>query len=120
MAARDGADWRSLGACLSADPDLFFPISPDSASQREEARAKAVCATCGVRAECLAFAMKTRQVHGVWGGLGEAELARLRRSHPAPDSRPAPDGRPLPERITGGGPVVIPRRGSPYPEPSAR
>jgi len=117
VAARDGADWRSLGACLSADPDLFFPISPDGASQREEARAKAVCATCGVRAECLAFAMKTRQVHGVWGGLGEAELARLRRSRPAPDSRP------LPERITGGGPVAVPGRGSRqvrYPEPSAR
>ena len=117
MTARDDVDWRSLGACLSADPDLFFPISPDGASRREEARAKAVCATCVVRAECLAFAVQTRQVHGVWGGLGEAELARLRRSSPAPD------GRTPPERFTGGGPATAPGRGSRqvrHPEPSAR
>jgi WhiB family redox-sensing transcriptional regulator len=37
------------------------------------AEAKAMCAGCEVRAECLAFAMHTRQVHGIWGGLTEHE-----------------------------------------------
>ena len=91
----DAADWRSRGACLSADPDLFFPISPGGASQRQVRRAKAVCATCPVQAECLAFAVETRQAHGVWGGLGEEELARLRLSLRPPGAAP--------ERIPGTG-----------------
>ena len=99
MSAIDGAaDWRSQGACLSADPDLFFPISPGGASQRQVRRAKAVCGTCPVQAECLAFAVETRQVHGVWGGLGEEELARLRRGLRAPGAAP--------ERIPGTGRVA--------------
>jgi WhiB family redox-sensing transcriptional regulator len=88
VAAVDGAGWRSRGACVSADPDLFFPISPGGASQRQVAQAKAVCARCGVRAECLAFAVETRQAHGVWGGLAEEERARLRRSLRAPGGSP--------------------------------
>ena len=99
MSATDeAADWRSRGACLSADPDLFFPISPGGASQRQEKRAKAVCATCPVKAECLAFAVETRQVHGVWGGLGEEELAQLGRSLRAPGA--------VPQRIPGTGRVA--------------
>lgn len=116
-ATDDATDWRARGACLSADPELFFPISSGGASERQEVRAKAVCSRCDVRAECLAFAISTRQVHGVWGGLGEAELARLR------CSRPAPDGRPIPERIPGTGRVAGRDRGHlrvQYPEPSAR
>jgi len=26
-------------------------------------------ARCPVRTQCLAFALRTRQVHGIWGGL---------------------------------------------------
>jgi WhiB family redox-sensing transcriptional regulator len=100
VAAVDGAGWRSRGACVSADPDLFFPISPGGASQRQVAQAKAVCARCGVRAECLAFAVETRQAHGVWGGLAEEERARLRRS------LRGPDGSPLRPRIPGTGPAA--------------
>ena len=81
----DAADWRAHGACLSADPDLFFPISSRGASQRQQEQAKGVCRRCGVRAQCLAFAVETRQVHGVWGGLGEEELAQLRGGLQAPD-----------------------------------
>ncbi len=100
MAAADADGWRSRGACVSADPDLFFPISPAGASQRQVAQAKAVCARCAVRAECLSFAVETRQAHGVWGGLDEEELARRRRSLRAPDSSP------LRPRIPGTGPVA--------------
>ncbi len=100
-------------ACVSADPDLFFPISASGASRHQEVRAKAVCAhctalcahctalcaQCTVRVECLDFAVASRQVHGVWGGLGEAELAALRRR------RLAPDGTPARARIPGTGRV---------------
>ena len=82
MTADADADWRDHGACLSADPDLFFPISSGGASRRQEMLAKAVCARCDVRAQCLAFALETGEVHGVWGGLGEDELKRLRAQRP--------------------------------------
>ena len=97
IAAED--NWRTRGACVTADPDLFFPISSSGASRRQEQRAKAVCASCGVRSECLDYALASRQVHGVWGGLGETELARLRRRRAGTGKTP---GR---ERIPGTGRV---------------
>jgi WhiB family transcriptional regulator, redox-sensing transcriptional regulator len=89
MTMTDDTDWRAHGACISADPELFFPISSSGASRRQERRAKAICAGCRVKAECLAFALETRQVHGVWGGLGEEELTRLRRRRRASHVRSA-------------------------------
>lgn len=83
MTADAETDWRDHGACLSADPDLFFPISSGGASRRQERLAKAICARCYVRAQCLAFALETGAVDGVWGGLGEDELRRLRAQLPA-------------------------------------
>jgi WhiB family transcriptional regulator, redox-sensing transcriptional regulator len=68
---RDG--WRSAAACRSADPELFFPISDSGPSLVQAAEAKAICAGCPVRRQCLAFALRTRQVHGIWGGRTERE-----------------------------------------------
>ncbi len=99
MPIADEDHWRSRGACVSADPDLFFPISASGASRLQEERAKAVCARCRVRSECLDYAVASRQVHGVWGGLGEAELAALRRR------RDDAGETPVPERIPGTGRV---------------
>ena len=65
--------WRSLAACQFADPDLFFPISSSGPALAQVAQAKAICAGCQVRPECLTFAVRTHQVHGVWGGLSEQE-----------------------------------------------
>lgn len=75
--------WRTLAACRSVDPDLFFPISSSGPSLAQVAQAKAICAGCPVRRECLAFALRTHQVHGVWGGLSEQERHRLRSVTPA-------------------------------------
>ena len=71
-------DWRSA-ACRSADPELFFPISAFGKARKQVAEAKAICARCPVRRQCLAFALRTRQVHGIWGGLTEDERAFIRR-----------------------------------------
>jgi WhiB family redox-sensing transcriptional regulator len=72
--------WRSAAACRSADPDLFFPISDSGPAREEAAKARAICATCQVRRECLAFALRTEQVHGIWGGTTEHERAAARRT----------------------------------------
>jgi WhiB family redox-sensing transcriptional regulator len=68
-----GEQWKSLAACGSAEPDLFFPISPAASNQVQVAEAKVVCARCLVRRECLDFAIRTRQMHGIWGGMTEEE-----------------------------------------------
>lgn len=67
------ADWQSGAVCRGADPDVFFP-----AADADAAQAKAICAGCGVRIDCLAFAMASDQRHGVWGGLSEKDRAALR------------------------------------------
>jgi WhiB family redox-sensing transcriptional regulator len=66
-------DWRPLAACRFTDPDLFFPLSERGHGVKQAAAAKAICAGCAVRRECLAFALRTRQVYGIWGGMTERE-----------------------------------------------
>jgi WhiB family redox-sensing transcriptional regulator len=72
-------NWRSAGACLTADPDLFFPISPGGPGEEQIAVAKAICAECGVRRECLEFALTHEPVYGIWGGTTPEDRQRDRR-----------------------------------------
>jgi WhiB family transcriptional regulator, redox-sensing transcriptional regulator len=75
-------DWRAEGACRTADPDLFFPVSGGAPSARDEAKALRVCARCTVRRQCLDFALRSGEAYGIWGGTtpGERTRARRRRS----------------------------------------
>jgi WhiB family redox-sensing transcriptional regulator len=75
-AAQEG--WRAHAACRDADVNTFFPTTDEEAEP-----AKAICATCPVRLECLEFALATRQEDGVWGGLTETERRRVRRRRQA-------------------------------------
>lgn len=59
----DGLDWRSYAACVGHDPDLWFPVEP-----RNDVVPIMICMSCPVRPDCLAYAKKTRQRHGIWGG----------------------------------------------------
>jgi WhiB family redox-sensing transcriptional regulator len=77
-AKANSASWGSLAACLDCDPDLFFPIAPSGPALQQIAQAKAICARCPVRRECLQYALATHQVHGVWGGTSEEERQQLR------------------------------------------
>jgi WhiB family redox-sensing transcriptional regulator len=72
-AVNEPSDWRSRGACLTGDPDLFFPVSPAGAGGRQQEEAKTFCRRCEVRRPCLAFALRTSEAHGVWGGTTEDE-----------------------------------------------
>lgn len=97
-AATADSDWRSLSACLDADPELFFPLSAWGPSLTQLATAKAVCAGCEVRTECLHFALRTGQEYGVWGGTSEDERRTMRRTQLALEPRAVTEGpRPVPE-----------------------
>ena len=74
--------WQWRAACRGEDANLFFP--PNHVEEREarllrEQQAKAICATCPVRIECLEYAVRTRESHGIWGGLNELERRILTR-----------------------------------------
>ena len=75
-----GENWRVIAACRFVDPELFFPISAAGQCLEQVAEAKKFCAGCLVQAECLTFAQRTGQVHGIWGGLTEEERIQVLRS----------------------------------------
>jgi hypothetical protein len=68
-------DWRELAACrniVTARYDPFF-----DGTEGGERAALAICRTCRVQGECLAYAVRTGQSYGVWGGTPQRELRHL-------------------------------------------
>lgn len=70
--------WRDQAACAGLGVALFF--NGRGGADYEEA--KAVCARCPVRTECLNYALRCEPVvqgHrlGMWGGLLPAERSRM-------------------------------------------
>lgn len=76
---RYAGDWQAAGACQSADPDIFFPLSASGASTPQISEARRICARCTVRRECLDFAMRNGEMHGIWGGTTPEDRVRARR-----------------------------------------
>ncbi|MFI6316169.1 WhiB family transcriptional regulator [Nonomuraea sp. NPDC050556] len=70
--------WFGEAACLDEEPELFFPLTDRGPGHVQYERAKTVCRRCPVRAECLEFAVRTRQEHGVWGGTDPTERSSRR------------------------------------------
>jgi WhiB family redox-sensing transcriptional regulator len=66
-------EWSDRAACLSAEPEQFFPVGGAAAATWEAMVAKQVCARCEVLTPCRDYALATRQPFGVWGGLDEEE-----------------------------------------------
>jgi len=78
---RSAEDWRENARCRGLDTEMFY--RPDGASRsvrlaREHA-AKAICAVCPVRQECLNWALATHEPAGIWGGLTPEERGVARR-----------------------------------------
>jgi WhiB family transcriptional regulator, redox-sensing transcriptional regulator len=74
--------WQYQAACRGEDSELFF--APNYFEKKEEkeareAKAKAICARCPVRSECLDYALRNREPHGIWGGLNELERKAILR-----------------------------------------
>jgi len=69
-----GQPWATDALCAQTDPDAFYPEMGASVRQ-----AKAVCAACPVRAECLDWALTNGERFGVWGGRSERERRAITR-----------------------------------------
>jgi WhiB family transcriptional regulator, redox-sensing transcriptional regulator len=85
MTASDSrGGWWSRAACLTSDPDLFFPVSSSGPALSQVRRAKAICARCEIRQPCFDYALESGPIQGIWGGTTEEERRRFRnRNSPA-------------------------------------
>jgi WhiB family transcriptional regulator, redox-sensing transcriptional regulator len=53
-----------------------LPSVPRGAQEEKalrEMRAKTICDQCRVRGDCLEYAIRIREPHGIWGGMNEME-----------------------------------------------
>lgn len=69
------ASWSARAACITADPDLFFPEPTTPAERVEEA--KSICAGCPVKQDCLDDAFRRNETEALCGGLTAAERREL-------------------------------------------
>ncbi len=82
--------WQYRASCRGEEAEMFF--APNYFERKEEkdlreARAKAICAACPVRVECLEYALANREPHGIWGGLNESERKALIRERERTERR---------------------------------
>lgn len=66
-------EWFAAAACKGKPTALFFPERGG-----DHRSPKAVCRTCPVTAECLAYALANTEKSGVWGGKSERERRMIR------------------------------------------
>lgn len=65
--------WMQDALCAQTDPETFFPEKGGKGADD----ARKICGACEVRDECLAFALRTRQEEGVWGGKSPRQRRRM-------------------------------------------
>jgi WhiB family redox-sensing transcriptional regulator len=78
----DQPAWMGDALCAQTDPDGFFPEKGGNGRPAQK-----VCMSCGVREECLEYALANDQRWGVWGGLSEHERRKVRKQR-AKDAGP--------------------------------
>jgi len=73
--------WWEKAACKGMDLATFIIEPGERYSKTRIREAKAVCATCLVRPECLAeslqYSTTTLECYGIWGGLTWKERSEL-------------------------------------------
>lgn len=76
---------RTLKLPCHSDPDLWFAENPADLE-----RAKARCAHCPIRQQCLSAALQRSEPWGVWGGeiLDRGSVIGVKRSRGRPRKQP--------------------------------
>lgn len=70
----EAEDWMEDAACRGRSTRLFFPERGDA-----NVLALKICNGCAVQVECLDYALRTGQHHGIWGGTSGKERVQMRR-----------------------------------------
>jgi WhiB family redox-sensing transcriptional regulator len=85
MSAGYSLDGAMCEGVATADYDPFFAGTPEA-----DAEALALCSICPVRQACLAYAVETGQMFGIWGGTTQRELRHLVAQAGGPRARRVP------------------------------
>ena len=75
---RGELSWQTDALCAQIGGDEWFPEKGELARQ-----ARAICAACPVRLQCLEYALKNEEYIGIWGGLSGPQIRKARRSQAA-------------------------------------
>lgn len=70
--------WVDRAACRGISARVFF-IQGRGSNGDDYREARAICARCPVRSECLDLALRQHEHQGVWGGLTTHERRAVRR-----------------------------------------
>ena len=72
-------DWQLSAACRGMDVETFYHPTGERWHDKNAriTQAKQICQPCPVINQCAAWALRTREPYGVWGGLSEAERAHI-------------------------------------------
>jgi WhiB family redox-sensing transcriptional regulator len=65
--------WHVQARCRGLDPSVFYPDRGATGTF-----ARSLCTVCGVREECLEYALSHDERFGIWGGMSERERRLLR------------------------------------------
>lgn len=71
--------WQDHALCAQTDANLWFPERGENTAPL----AKAICAECPVRIQCLNYALDNNEKHGIFGGTDPRERRRMRKQRAA-------------------------------------
>lgn len=75
MEEQQSAPWRKKALCLGMDPNIFVPSTDE-----ERKLARATCAECPVKDECLQFALDSeRDPGGIYGGTNAQQRRQMKK-----------------------------------------
>lgn len=92
----DDMPWRRQAACIATGPATFYPERDGNDVVADIVRAKVICASCPVQADCLQHALDQLEQYGIWGGMTWEERRSLRRKRRRGERAAAG---PMPRRI---------------------
>ena len=78
----ESAPFDGTQSCMAVDPEIFFPEDYDD--YRITGKAKSICSSCPLTADCLAYAVKDSSLDGIWGGTTPRERKNMRRRRKVP------------------------------------
>lgn len=71
--------WFGSAACRGTETDMYVEANVPYENP-ELLAALRICGQCGVKRDCLEFAIENREAYGVWGGTTEYQRRQLIRS----------------------------------------